>query len=281
MAPVHGVLRGAGRSLKDIVEKRGLLLLLVRREIRAKYKDSVLGLLWSVARPLVMLFMYYVVIGQFLGAARGIPNFGVFIYAGLTVWGLFQEIVTTGTGSIVGNAGLIKKVQLPREIFPLATTGSALFNFVIQFAILVVAALVTGGFGASGNVGHLVAAFLVAVVWAVALALVLGAVNAYLRDVQYLVEIALMLGFWMSPIVYSWTMVSAAVSPPMAEVYLANPMTLAVLGVQAVMWSAGAPENFPPGLGIRLAVCLGVGLIVLVIAQRLFDRLQRNFAQEL
>ena len=90
------------RSLRDLVGRRELVNLLVRRELKARYKDSSLGFIWSLIRPLTLLAIYYVAIGQFLGAARGIPDFAVFIYAGLTLWGLYADIVTSGTKSITG-----------------------------------------------------------------------------------------------------------------------------------------------------------------------------------
>lgn len=280
VTPTVGVMRGTWGSVREIVANRELVGLLTRREIRAKYKDSVLGMLWSIARPLVQLGMYYLVLGQFLGAARGIPDFAVFIFAGLAVWSLFSEIVAQGTGSMVANAGLIKKVHLPREIFPLATAGSALFNFALQFVILLAATLATGG----PNLENFVAlplAILVILTWALALAFVLSAMNVYLRDMTYIVELALMIGFWFSPIVYSFSMVKDVMPELFTQIYLLNPVTLAVFGMQSVMWSKGADEMFPDGLKLALLIALGVGLVVLFICQRVFDRLQRDFAQEL
>src|SRR3954453_15751585 len=126
-APSGSLFKGTLHSLREITGQRELLGLLVRRELKARYKDSSLGFLWSLLRPLSILVVYYVAIGKFLGAERAIPDFAIYIFTGLTVWQLFQEIVSSSTGSIVGNAGLVRKVYLPREIFPLSTVGSALF----------------------------------------------------------------------------------------------------------------------------------------------------------
>lgn len=280
VTPTVGVMRGTWGSVRELFANRELLGLLTRREIRAKYKDSVLGMLWSIARPLVQLGMYYLVLGQFLGAARGIPDFAVFIFAGLAIWGLFSEIVGQGTGTMVANAALIKKVHLPREIFPLATVGSALFNFALQFVILLAATLLTGGMNLEYFV-DLPLAILVTLTWGLALAFVLSALNVYLRDMTYIVELALMIGFWFSPIVYSFAMVKAVMPELFTEIYLLNPVTLAVFGIQRVMWSKGTDEMFPERLELSLLIALGVGLLVLFICQRVFDRMQRDFAQEL
>ncbi len=278
---VLGFASGTAQSAKDIWAHRELLGLLVRREIKARYKDSVLGFAWSLVRPLVMLVIYYVAVGQFLGAARSIDSFAIYIFTGLTAWNLFNETVTAGTASIVANNGLVKKVYLPREIFPLAAAGSALFNFAVQLVILVGAVLVLREVPTPKNVGYFVLAFLVLVAWGLAIALVLSAVNVYLRDVQYLVEVVLMVLFWASPIVYAWTAVSDNMSGWVSDVYLANPVTLAILGFQRAFWSAGADAPVPANLYGRLGIALGVGLVLLWLCQRVFARLQGNFAQEL
>jgi len=290
------------RSIKEILEHRELLGLLVRRELKAKYKDSSLGFLWTLIKPITMLLIYFVAIGQFLGAARGIPEFAIFVFSGLTLWGLFSEIVSSGTGSIVSNAGLIKKVYLPREIFPLAAAGSALFNFVIQFAVLLIATIVTLQVPWSTSIAYVPVGVLIAFIYGVALALLLSALNVYLRDIQYLVEVGMLLFFWASPIVYSWSYVVDAAQRTglswLSEVYLWNPITLAMLAFQKGMWVAGSRDTvmgqdasgadvvvpaqpWPADLDLRLLIAGVIGLVLIWVCQRVFSRLQGNFAQEI
>ncbi|MCA1943330.1 MAG: ABC transporter permease [Yonghaparkia sp.] len=291
-----GVFAGLWRAIRDVVARRELLALLVRRELKARYKDSSLGFLWSLIKPLTMLLIYFVAIGQFLGAARAIPDFAIFVYAGLTLWALYSEIVVTGTQSILANAGLIKKVYLPREIFPLAATGSAFVNFGVQFLILVAAVVVLGQFPLSWNLLYIPVAVAIAAVYGIALALLLSAVNVYLRDIQYLVEVGLLVFFWASPIVYSWSFVVEAGErsdlPWLESTYLINPMSTAILAFQRGIWAAGSqerviggevvpPQPWPVDLDLRLLITFLVGLVLVVIAQRVFSRLQGNFAQEI
>ncbi len=294
-----GVLNGISRSARDLWQHRELLGMLVRRELKSRYKDSVLGFVWTLIRPLTMLLIYYIALGKFLGAERGIPDFAIFIYTGLTAWGLFSEAVTSGTGSIVANTGLIKKVYLPREIFPLATLGSTLFNFAIQLVILFTATIVAGDVPTGARWGYLPLSLAVLLTTVVGWSLLLSALNVYLRDVQYLVEIGLMIAFWASPIVYSWGLVSGKVeSGFLREAYLTNPVTMAVIGFQQTFWVSGDGGPIPPGatqeqiqlltpqpvpdnLQLRLWVWLAVGIVFTFVAQRVFARLQGNFAQEL
>jgi len=273
---------GTLESLGDIWAHRELLGQLTGREITARYKDSALGFFWSLAKPLAMLLVYYIAIGKFLGAAKSIPDFAIFIFSGLTAWSLFSDIVTIGTGSIVANGGLIKKVYLPREVFPLSVIGSALFNFAIQLGILVGATAVLGRFPTGSRWLFFLLAMAVVVPFSAALALLLSATNVYLRDVAYLVEIMLMILMWASPIIYSWKLVRDAIGGTWLEtLYLANPMTQVVLGFQKAFWVAGDGQPFPPHLGRTMVLTCLVSIALLWLSQRVFARLQSNFAQEL
>ncbi len=280
--PPKGWIAGTRFSIRAILSNRELLVLLVRREIKARYKDSSLGILWSLLRPLTQLLIYYVAIGKFLSAERSIPDFGIFVFTGLTIWTLFSDILSGATTSIVNNAGLIKKVYLPREIFPLAAVGSALFNFSMQFVILIVATILVGEFPWHVDLLYLPLSIVVVVLFGFAIGLLLSAVNVYLRDFQHLIEVLLIALFWASPIVYSYTLVHKALNGNILEqIYLWNPATLVVMGFQKAIWVAGKDQTWPPDLTARLIIVgiLSVGL--LWVSQRVFARLEGNFAQEL
>ncbi len=269
-------------SMRDLLSQREMLDLLIRRDLKSKYKDSALGFFWSLARPLMQLAIYFVVVGQFLSAARGIPDFAVYIFSGLVAMGLFTEILSGATGSILANAGLVKKVYLPREVFPLASVGSALFNFGVQLVVLIGATLLVGKPPLHAEIFYVIPATLVLVVYGTAFGLFFSAVNVYLRDIQYLVEVGTMLLFWASPIVYSWGMVQNILGDSVwLDIYTDNPLTLAVLGFQRAFWIAGEGAPQPTELLLRLIVALVIGLVLLFFSHRAFLRLQGNFAQEI
>jgi len=273
-------------SLRAVFAHRQLLGLLVRRDIKARYKDSALGVLWTLINPLIQLFVYYVVMGQILGAARGIEDFAIYVFAGLTIYGLFSETLSGTTASIVANAGLVKKVYVPREIFPLASTGSALFTSSVQVVVLTVACLVLGSSPFTPDLLYFIPSVLLIVMYSTALGILMSALNVYLRDIQYLVQIVLTLALWASPIVYGWTMVYdvfAQFNLPswLLEVYTNNPLTLAVLGFLKSFWVTGTAADYPPDLALRMLIALLVAIPLIWICQRVFARLQGNFAQEL
>ena len=278
---------GAGKgiiaSIREISKQREMLSLLIRRDLKSRYKDSALGFLWTLVRPITQLFIYYVVIGNFLRAAEGIPDFAIYVFTGLTAFGLFSEIIASSTSSIVSNAGLIKKIYLPREIFPLASVGSAIFNFVIQLGILLLATILLGAFPISPELVYFIPSLAVLLVFATAFGILLSAVNVYLRDIQYLVEVALLLMMWASPIVYAWGMVKDALGPGLLlEIYTNNPVTLAVLGFQRTFWIAGHDVvPYPDFLMLRLGIAFVIGVILIGVFHRVFAKLQGNFAQVL
>jgi ABC-2 type transport system permease protein len=283
LRPVGALADGrAASSLRQIFRHREMLDLLIRRDLKSRYKDSSLGFVWTLVRPLTQLLIYYVVMGQFLGAARGIEDFAIYVFAGLTVYGLFSEIVLGGVGSVVSNAGLVKKVYLPREVFPLASVGAAIFNFGIQLLVLVAATIVLGAAPWRADILYAIPSVILILVYGTAFALLLGAVNVYLRDTQYLAEVIMMFLMWASPIVYGWTMVKSIVGTGIGlEIYTNNPITLAVLGFHKAFWVSGDALQYPTDLLLRMGVATLAGLILMYVSHQVFRRLQGNFAQAL
>ncbi len=256
---------------------------LIRRDLKSRYKDSVLGIFWSLARPLTQLLIYYLVLGKFLGAERGIPDFAIYIFAGLTAYGLFAEIVSSGASSVLDNSGLVKKVYFPREILPLSSVGTALVNFAIQMGVLVIAMFVFQSPPSFDHLIYFVPAFLLIVLIATALAFILSAMNVYLRDVKYLVEVGTMILMWASPIVYSWAMARDIIGEGvLLAIYTANPVTVSVLGFQKSLWGAGVDSAlYPENLWALLWIECGAAAMLLVLCYWGFRRMQGNFAQAL
>lgn len=281
IASEHGV--GTRAELKRLFRYRELLDLLVRRDLKMRYKDSALGFAWTLIRPLAMLAVYWIALGKFLGAARNIPDFAIYLFCGLALWQLFIEIVNGASGSVIVNAGLVKKVDLPMLAFPLSTVGSALFNFAIQLVVLLGACLAFGAFPTGARWAFFPAAVAVALVWGTWLGILLSAVNVYLRDVQYLVEIGLTVWFWACPVIYSWELVLGATQgiPWLRDIFLLNPMANAVLAMQQTFWVAGTDKPIPENLVLHLWGFALVGVVMLWVSQRVFHRLAGNFAQEL
>jgi ABC-2 type transport system permease protein len=283
--------QGLVARIREVWTYRELLRNLIVKELKVKYKDSALGFFWTLVRPLLYLLVYSVAIGIFLGAGRTIPDFGVYLFTGLLVWTLFTDVVGGATGAIVSNAGLVKKVYFPRELLTFSVVGAALINALLQVVVLIGAYLVTRQFPPVSDLYLVPLAVLVLVLFSTALGLILGAVNVYLRDVEYLVEVGLLLWFWMTPIVYDWTKVRQQLvidhhAEWLFQLYMANPMTNIVLAFQRALWPAGhTPEGaaffYDGDLALRLGVLGLASLVLLWVAMKIFDKAQGNFAQEL
>lgn len=274
------------RQIAEVVDHRQLLWLLTRRDLQVRYRGSVLGFLWTLIKPLILLATYYIILGQVLGAARGIEGFGIYVFSGLTIYMLFSESLGAAAGSIVGNGGLVKKIYLPREIFPLAAVGGAIFMFSMQLLVLVGAVTISGSWPAPEGLLYFLPSVLLILIYVTGIGLLLAALNVYLRDVQYITEILLTLMMWGSPIVYSWQMVREVLArfnlPAwLLEVYTNNPLTLAVLGFHRALWSGGTEADYPTDLAMRIGVAGVVGIVFLFSAHWAFQRMQSNLAQEL
>ncbi len=281
--------RGIGsirRQIREIADHRQLLWLLTRRDLQVRYRGSVLGFLWTLIKPLILLATYYVILGQVLGAAKGIENFGIYVFSGLTIYMLFSESLGAAAGSIVGNGGLVKKIYVPREIFPLAAVGGAIFMFGMQLVVLIGAVVIFQQWPDPAGLLYFLPSVALILLYVIGIGLLLSAMNVYLRDVQYITEILLTLMMWGSPIVYSWQMVKdvlARFNLPawLLEVYTNNPLTLAVLGFHRALWSGGEAADYPDDLAMRMGIAGLVGIVFLFCAHWAFQRMQSNLAQEL
>ncbi len=219
------------------------------------YKNSVLGLVWSMIAPAMTLAIYFVVF-QFI-AKNGIPNFVIFLFSGLLVWNLFMLAVQTGTGVIVNNAGIVKKVSFPREILALASIGSAGVFFFFQTLVMLIFLVVFHSAPAWNYLPLIPLALVAAMVLAAGLAILLSAVNVYLRDTQHLIEVVLTAWFWACPIVYSFQhqVASKLAAHGVSWLYFLNPITPLVLSFQrgALRARPGDPNRRPARPGGRAA----------------------------
>lgn len=273
--------RVTGR-VRDLLRYRELLVNLVRKELRVKYKNSVLGFFWSMLNPALYLVIFYIVFTKFLGAS--IPNFPIYLLSGLLAWNLWSGSLGGSVTSLLGNANLVTKVYFPREILPLATIGANLINFFFQFVVLV-AALIVFRYHVGPEALVLVpAALAVELVLLVGACLIVAVLNVYFRDVQHLLELVLLAWFWMTPIVYQPAIIQAK-QPLIFRIYLLNPMTAVVLAFQRGIY--GQVDGVSIG-GAHMSWYLtrlglmGLGAVILVtIGWSIFRRLESRLAEEL
>ncbi len=287
--PFH---RGFGKFLKDTWASRTILLSFIRKELMVRYRESFLGILWALVKPLTQLFIYGVVLGIFLGFGRSIPYFPLYILTGLIIMGIFSESSTQGATSILRGAPLVKKVAFRREMLPIAAVGGSLVNSFYQFLALCIGYVMTRSMPNWGDLAIAVPALLIVVLAATGMGIMLSALNVYLRDVQFILDVGLMVLFWVTPVLYSVNTVKdnlAAEGFPswVFDVYMLNPLANAVVAFRQAFWpgmQTAQGQKFTyfdgaldPRLWIMVLACAGF----VWFAQRLFARLQTGFAAEL
>jgi len=275
--------------LKDLWLHRELLFNMTRKELKVKYKRSVLGFLWSFMTPLIMLAVFGLV---FSILARTSMNwFVVYLMSGLFPWLFFSNSLMGSVGSVVGNPGLVKKVYFPREVLTLGAIGANIFHFVMQMLILLVF-LVIIGWHFSINILYLPLVMLLEIVFTTGLSLFIAAANVYLRDIQHFTEVATMAWFWLTPIVYVIGTVMGVLGG-WFKLYLLNPMTnISELYVYVIynpryyapLSYVSGPKKQPPVVYLSFWGILGtiVGSVALLIfGYYYFTVKERGFAEQI
>ena len=293
-------------GILEVFRRRYLLRLLVRREIRARYAGTAFGLLWSYINPFTRFLTFYAVFGLLLGRGLGIENFAIHLFAGMVLVTYFTESVTAGTRSLLSNKGVIGKMAMPREMFPVASMLVSLWHAVPQLVILVLACLATGLFGGGqmwvpDAVGMSAAllGFLLIMVFGTASGLMFSCVNVIFRDFQRIVQTFINMVPFTAPMMYPYWISYDRFPAFWHQVYLANPVAEAVMLIQRGFWyptcapdcatmpnpngdgtMVPAPE-FADHLFTRGFIMLGIGLLLLLMGQWVFARLEKSIPERL
>jgi len=253
-----------------------LLRTLVRRELRARFKGSALGLFWSLIYPLAMMGVYTLVFSVLWRVTGNIPHYPLFVLSGLAVWGFFQSGIQLGTTSLVSNGELITKVWFPRELVPASAVLAQTVTIGVMLAILIPVDLIVEPENAKTfALVFPIAAALICLV--LGLAWILAVANVYYRDVEHLLAVAFLPWFFLTPVLYGLEQFTAADSHRWLILLMryGNPVTPYVESVRAVVL-----QHVVPGTSLLLYVFL-VGPLVALLGLRLLQRFEDRLAIEL
>ncbi len=274
-------------GLIDVFRKRYLLRLLVRKEIQARYSGSFLGLLWSYVMPAIRFSIYYFVIGIIIGLHKGTPAFGIHMFAGLVFAHYFTETFSAGTRSIVRNRSILSKMPMPKEMFPVASMLVSAFHVIPGMVILSVAGLLVGWTPDPAGVLAGLMGFTIVGLLGTALALLFSAANVYFRDFGNIVSTLTLFVHFTVPMIYPYSMVQDRFGE-LARYYLINPVAEAVLLNQRCFWVGATPDperyirtDLPEHLFLIGFAQIGVCLVILLLAQLWFSRLEKKFVERL
>lgn len=254
-------------NLKELIEYRELLFFLAWRDIKVRYKQTVLGVAWAIIQP----FFTMIIFSLFFGRLAKIPSDGIpypiFSYAALVPWTFFVNGLNQASNSLVGSANLIKKVYFPRLAIPIATVLSGVVDFILSF-ILLIGMMTYFGFFPTYNVFWLPLFLLLALTTSLGVSLWLSALNVEFRDVRYTIPFLTQFWLFSTPIAYP----SSLLSEPWKTIYGINPMVGVVDGFRWALLGT----NTPPGLA--MVVSSVVALFLLISGAFYFRRMEKNFA---
>lgn len=253
----------------NIYRYREMLINMVRRELRGKYKGSILGFLWTFINPLLQLVVYTIVFSNIM--RMGVSNYEIFLFVALIPWMFFSTSVLSGAGSIIYNQSLVTKIYFPREILPLSVVTSNFINM-IYCSVIVLAVVLFYHMNLNFEVWFMlpVIAF-IEYILVIGIVLIVSALTVYFRDLEHILGIIIMAWQFLTPVMYPESFVP---SQYQAILYL-NPMTPIIISFRDVLYYGKMPvvEN--------LVYAFLWSLIIFICGFLLFGKLQKDFAEEL
>ncbi|NRT90795.1 ABC transporter permease [Clostridium beijerinckii] len=255
-------------GLKELYNYREMLSNLVKKDLRTRYKGSVLGFLWTFVNPLLQLVVYTMVFSLIMRA--GVDKYYIYLFVALVPWIFFATSLTSSASSIIGNKDLIKKVYFPRIIIPISVVNGAFMNMIFTM-VVVFAALIFSGIGINGYIIFLPIIMILEYLFALGLAFIVSALNVYFRDLEHILGIITMAWMYGTPILYGIDMVPEQLQP----IFNLNPMTPIILAFRDILYYKTMPNLSHMGL----ILLWSIGFII--SGYLIFQKLQRNFVEEL
>ena len=260
-------------NLKEVYKYRDLIWLFVQRDIKTRYKQTILGPLWFVIQPLLTSVIHTLVFGTIAGIAPGgVPQY-LFYLAGSISWGLFSGCLTTTSNTFVGNASVFGKVYFPRLTTPIATVITQMFNFIIQFAIFLLMSLIFFLSGATFQITW-AAALLPILMLQMALlgmgfGIIISSLTTKYRDLQVLVGFGIQLWMYITPVVYSANSIGGKLYTAM----MINPVS-SIVEIFKYGWLGGSAGSLP---WLYWGISWIMTFVVLFIGVILFNKTEKNF----
>jgi len=255
--------------LKELFAYREMIYNLVKKDLRGRYKGTLLGFLWTFINPLMQLIVYTIVFSVILDST--IEKYYLYLFVGLVPWIFFSSAVTGGATSILSQQDMVKKIYFPRAVLPIAYVTSSFFNMLFSFIVIFIVIFISGiGFSLK-TIFFLPLIFLVEYILALGVALLSSSLTVYFRDLEHILGILTMAWMYMTPIVYSIDVVPVSLLP----IFNLNPMTPIINAYRDILYYQKIPDF------LTLSHAFFLGVVFLVIGGIVFSKLQRNFVEEL
>lgn len=257
------------QTIKEIIAYREMIVSLVRKDLRGRYKGSVLGFLWTFINPLFQLIIYTIVFSYILKS--GIEHYYLFLFVALVPWIFFSAALTGGSSCIISQQDMVKKIYFPREVLPISYTTSSFVNMLFCFIIIFIVMIFARVHVTILALLCLPLVMVVEYVLAIGIALLASAVTVYFRDFEHIISIVSMGWMYLTPVIYSVDIVPK----PYMPLFNLNPMTPVINAYRDILYYGTVPEFR------TLLHALAMGLIFLVIGWLVFEKLKKHFVEEL
>lgn len=254
---------------KELYNYREMIFSLVRRDLKGRYKGSVLGFMWTFLNPLLQLAVYTMVFSVIM--RNGIKDYYLFLFVALVPWIFFSSCLAGGASSVWAQKELVKKIYFPREVLPIAYVTSQFVNMLLSFVVIFGVILVSGKGVNLTAILCLPIIMLVEYILALGIALIASAVNVYYRDVEYVLGIVAMAWQFLTPVMYSIDQAPQQIQ----WVFSLNPMTPVIIAYRDILYYKEVPQLETL---ISAVICGGV---VLIIGMLVFGKLKKRFAEEM
>lgn len=254
-------------SVREVVAYRSLWWTMTLSELRARYKGSVLGFLWTFINPLLTLIVYSIVFSTVMRIRM--VHYSAFLFIGILSWNMFATSVQSSAGVVIRQSSLVKKIYFPRHILPLSVVSGGVLNFLFSCCILI-PFLIVNGYRPDWQWAWLIPLTFCEAIMAAGFALLVSAVNVYLRDLEHMLSIFLMLWFYVTPIVYSPEMIPHH----LLQLFKLNPVTGCIMGFQCILYF-----HSPLHWKIELYSSL-FAIVIFLIGWVVFGHLSKRFAEE-
>jgi len=261
-------------NFKELFSYRELLFSLTKKELKVKYRGSILGFFWSLLNPILTMVVYSFVFSIVLRA--GIKEFAIFLICALLPFNFLSNSVNYGASSIISNSNLVNKIYFPREIIPLSIVFANLVNFFFELAALFI---VLGIMGYKFYIYLYLLPVLIIIQFflVVGMTLLVSALNVYFRDLQHLITIIMMVWFFSTPIIYPLSMV-----PERFQIFIKiNPMTIYAAYYRNIFYYVKYQEGAGFPSTIETLIALGITLLIFFIGYFVFKKLEPRFAEEI
>jgi len=253
--------------VREIINYHELVANIALRDIKIRYKQSVLGILWAILQPVAMMVVFTIIFSYFIKIPSDHIPYPIFSYTALLPWTFFATSLSFAVPSIISNINLVTKIYFPREIFPVASVLAALFDFCIS-AIIFLVMFCFYRMPVTVNIFYLMPLLAIQVIFILGVVLFASAVNVYYRDVRYVMPFIIQLWMYLSPVIYPISIIPGRLK----ILYMLNPMATIIDGYRRVLLLGKPPDLF------FLTLAGGISLLTFVLSYHFFKKIEMTFA---